>query len=165
MEYREKFILVSVIILVAIGIISTEWISVLWSLIFILPVILLGVSDILQRKHAIKSNFPVIGHARFILEKIRPEIMQYFVETDTEGKPFNRILRSLIYQRAKKVNDTTPYGTQMDVYKAGYEWMDHSIYPKLPELSDELPRILVGGPDCKKSYSASLLNISARSFV
>lgn len=164
MEYREKFILISVIILVAIGIISIEWISVLWSLIFILPVILLGVSDILQRKHAIKSNFPVIGHGRFILEKIRPEIMQYFVETDTEGKPFNRIFRSLIYQRAKKVNDTTPYGTQMDVYKAGYEWMDHSIYPKLPELSDELPRILVGGPDCKKSYSASLLNISAMSF-
>jgi glutamate synthase domain-containing protein 2 len=120
--------------------------------------------DMLQTKHAIKRNFPVIGHGRYMLEKIRPEIMQYFVETDTEGRPINRVYRSLIYQRAKDVNDTVPFGTQKDVYAAGYEWMDHSIYAVPHDKIDYSPRVIVGGPHCKQPYSASLLNISAMSF-
>ena len=111
-----------------------------------------------------KRNFPVIGHGRYLLEKIRPEIMQYFVETDMEGKPFNRIFRSLVYQRSKKVNDTKPFGTQLDVYQTGYEWMEHSIYSKCFENLDPRPRVTIGGADCKKPYSSSLLNISAMSF-
>ncbi|MBV6646671.1 MAG: FMN-binding glutamate synthase family protein, partial [Cyclobacteriaceae bacterium] len=95
---------------------------------------------------------------------IRPEIMQYFVETDTEGRPLNRIFRSLIYQRAKKVNATTPFGTQMDVYQAGYEWMSHSVYCLPHHDINHNPRILIGGPKCKKPYSASVLNISAMSY-
>ncbi len=99
-----------------------------------------------------------------MLEKVRPEIMQYFVETDTEGKPINRLYRSLIYQRAKKETSTSPFGTQWDVYRAGYEWIDHSIYAANPSDLEREQRIMVGGKDCLKPYSASRLNISAMSF-
>lgn len=136
----------------------------LWTVIFFGPVILVGYLDIFQKKNTIRRNFPVLGNFRYLLEAIRPEIMQYFVETDTEGRPINRIFRSLIYQRAKHVIDTTPFGTQMDVYRNGYEWMDHSIYAKKYAELEGHPRVLVGGPDCKKPYSASILNISAMSF-
>lgn len=163
MKIREKFILISIVILISIALISMVWKPVLWSLVFFGPLIILGLSDILQKKHTIKNNFPVIGHLRYMLEAIRPEIMQYFVETDTEGAPINRQFRTLIYQRAKKVNDTVPFGTQMDVYRVGYEWLDHSMYA-CSKAVDAHPRVLVGGPDCAKPYSASLLNISAMSF-
>ena len=164
MKVRESFIIIALIILAAIALIAIVWNPILWSLVFFGPLILLGVTDILQKKHAIKKNFPVIGHVRYLLEKVRPEIMQYFVETDTEGAPINRMFRSLIYQRAKKVNDTTPFGTQLDVYRTGYEWLDHSMYPCDHKDVNPHPRVTVGGPDCKKPYSASLLNISAMSF-
>jgi glutamate synthase domain-containing protein 2 len=85
-----------------------------------------------QKKQTIRRNFPVIGNFRYLLEKVRPEIMQYFVETDTEGKPINRLFRSVIYQRAKKETSTSPFGTQWDVYRAGYEWIEHSIYAANP---------------------------------
>ncbi|GMT44540.1 MAG: FMN-binding glutamate synthase family protein [bacterium] len=164
MKQREIFILVSIVLLAVIAGIYTFWEPVIWSLILIGPIIILGYTDIFQKKHAIKRNFPVFGNLRFLLEKARPEIMQYFVETNTEGRPVNRIFRNLIYQRAKKVIDTAPFGTQMDVYRAGYEWMDHSIYAKNYADIENEPRILVGGADCKKPYSASILNISAMSF-
>jgi glutamate synthase domain-containing protein 2 len=117
-----------------------------------------------QKKHSILRNFPVIGHGRFLLESIRPEIMQYFVETDIEGRPFNRIFRSIIYQRAKGEIDTSPFGTQMHVYRSGYEWMDHSMYAKNISELNHNPRVIFGGPDCTQPYSASILNISAMSF-
>ena len=130
MKFREIFIIFSIVLLIIIALIALVWTPVLWSLFFFGPIILLGIRDILQKKHAVESNFPVIGHIRFLLETFRPEIMQYFVETDTEGTPINRMFRSLIYQRAKNVNDTTPFGTKLDVYRKGYECMAHSIYPK-----------------------------------
>ena len=136
----------------------------LWILGFLSPLILLGFYDMFQSKHAIRRNFPVIGHVRYLLEDIRPEIMQYFVETDTEGRPINRIHRSLIYQRAKHVNDTAPFGTQLNVYETGYEWMEHSLYPIHDHEANHDPRVVVGGPDCKHPYSLSILNISAMSF-
>ncbi len=164
MKVREAFVLLSVTIVAALLLISLVWPPVLWFFVFFGPVILLGIFDMLQTKHAVRRNFPVIGNFRYLLESIRPEIMQYFVETDTEGRPINRIFRTLIYQRAKKVNDTTPFGTQFDVYESGYEWMDHSIYAKDSRTMDLSPRITVGGPDCTQPYSASILNISAMSF-
>ena len=164
MKFRGIFIIFSIVLLIIIALVALVWTPVLWSLFFFGPIILLGIRDILQKKHTIERNFPVIGHIRFLLETFRPEIMQYFVETDTEGTPINRMFRSLIYQRAKNVNDTTPYGTKLDVYRNGYECMAHSIYPKKLESLDQDPRILIGGPDCKKPYNASLLNISAMSF-
>jgi glutamate synthase domain-containing protein 2 len=164
MKPRKIFIISSIIIILITASISLFWKPILWSLIVTFPIILIGYADVIQTKHTIRRNFPVLGNFRFILEKIRPEIMQYFVETDTEGRPINRLFRTLIYERAKKENDTTPFGTQMDVYRSGYEWMGHSIYAKNHADLKHEPRILVGGPDCKKPYSASILNISAMSF-
>lgn len=164
MNIRKIFIVVSILVLVVIVGISFLWKPILWSLILIGPFVLLGFADVFQNKHAVKKNFPVIGHLRYLLEAVRPEIMQYFVETDTEGRPINRLFRSLIYQRSKKVIDTTPFGTQMNVYSTGYEWMAHSVYAKNYNELEKEPRVLVGGKDCTKPYSASILNISAMSF-
>jgi len=114
MKPREIFIFVSIVLITTIIGLYIVWKPIIWSLIVIGPIIILGYVDIFQKKHTIKRNFPVLGDLRYLLEKIRPEIMQYFVETDTDGTPINRLFRSLIYQRAKKVNDTTPFGTRVD---------------------------------------------------
>ena len=163
MKVREKFIILSVLTTLLVLVISLFWQPILWSFIVIVPLILMGIYDILQKKHAIRRNFPVLGRFRYVLESIRPEIMQYFVETDTEGRPLNRIFRSMIYQRSKKENDTAPFGTQMNVYRSGYEWMDHSMYAINKEIHD-FPRITIGGASCTQPYDASMLNISAMSF-
>lgn len=164
MKVRETFIIISIILLAIIAIVAMYYLPVLWSLIIVGPLVIIGYVDIFQKKHTIKKNFPVIGHFRYMLEAIRPEIMQYFVETDTEGRPINRQFRSLIYRRAKGVNNTVPFGTQLNVYDAGYEWLDHSMYATLDVELDKNPRVMVGGPDCLKPYSASILNISAMSY-
>lgn len=164
MKPREIFITTTAIILIFISIISIFWKPILWSLLFFVPIIMIGISDIIQKKQTIKNNFPVIGHFRYVLEKFRPEIQQYFVETDTEGTPINRMFRSLIYSRAKNQNDTTPFGTKSDVYRVGYECMTHSMYPKHHDEVDQNPRVLFGGKNCKKPYNASILNVSAMSF-
>lgn len=102
-KVREKFVLISAFVIIIVLIISNFWPPVLWSFILIIPLIILGIIDMTLTKHAIKRNFPVIGRMRYVLESIGPEIMQYFVETDTEGRPINRIFRTLVYQRSKKV--------------------------------------------------------------
>ncbi len=109
-----------------------------------------------------RRNFPVIGHGRYLLEQIRPEINQYFVESNSDGKPFSRNDRSVVYQRAKGELDTLPFGTQRDVYAAGYEWINHSLAPVHPR--QDCARVVVGGPACRQPYSASLLNVSAMSY-
>lgn len=164
MKVRATFIIISIILLTTIAIIAQYYLPILWSLVVVGPIVIIGYADIIQKRHTIKKNFPVIGHFRYMLEAIRPEIMQYFVETDTQGAPINRQFRSLIYRRAKKVNDTIPFGTQLDVYEAGYEWLDHSMYATLDGELDKDPRVMVGGPDCTKPYYASILNISAMSY-
>ena len=123
---------------------------------------LLGVHDVTQRRKAVLRNFPVIGHGRYLFEFLRPEINQYFVESNTDGTPFNRELRSVVYQRAKGELDTLPFGTQRDVYEVGYEWIAHSILAR--HAPEEEPRVEIGSETCSRPYSASLLNISAMSF-
>ncbi|MFT6814731.1 MAG: glutamate synthase domain-containing protein 2 [Sphingobacteriales bacterium] len=164
MSPRLIFLFLSLVIITGIILISQNYPPILWAFVVVIPLELVGLFDIIQKKHTIRKNFPLIGNMRYLLEAIRPEIMQYFVETDTEGRPINRLFRSLIYNRAKNMNDTTPFGTQMDVYKVGYEWMNHSIYAKNGSDLDKDPRIIVGGKDCSKPYSASVLNISAMSY-
>ena len=134
----------------------------LWPWVVLGPMIIMGFIDMTQPQQAIRRNYPVLGHARYFLELIRPEIYQYFIESDKEGVPFDREDRSLVYQRAKKVRDTTPFGTKLDVYAPGYEWVNHSLAAKHIDASNM--RVMVGGPDCKQPYSLSLLNISAMSF-
>ena len=133
-----------------------------WFLAFLIPIILLWIYDLLQTKHSLLRNFPVLGHLRYFLEFIRPEIQQYFIATDESELPFNRESRTLIYERSKNTRDTIPFGTERDILSVGYTWALHSIVPK--HASEVETRITVGGPDCKKPYSASRLNISAMSF-
>ena len=121
-----------------------------------------GVYDLLQERHSILRNYPILGHIRFMLEFIRPEIRQYFVESETDAAPFSRAQRSLVYSRAKGESDKHPFGTDLDVKATGYEWITHSITPSSIESHDF--RIQVGGENCKAPYSLSLFNISAMSF-
>ncbi|MCB0397544.1 MAG: FMN-binding glutamate synthase family protein [Flavobacteriales bacterium] len=123
---------------------------------------ILGLYDLFQTKHTILRNFPILGHMRYLLEMIGPELHQYFVESNTDGKPIDRNHRSYIYERAKLENETHPFGTELDVNEEQFKWMQHSTFPG-PKLQ-AFPREIVGGPDCKKPYSASLFNISAMSF-
>ena len=120
---RRVFLALSIISIAAIILVSIYVTPIWWLFIIVLPIVAVGLYDMIQTKHAIRKNFPVIGNFRYMLEAIRPEIMQYFVETDTEGRPFDRIDRSLVYRRAKNATDTRPFGTQEDTYKAGYEWI------------------------------------------
>lgn len=138
------------------------WPAAWYGLLLIAPIVTLGIADMVQTKRAIRRNFPVIGHVRYLLEEIRPEIQQYFVERDHEGTPFNREERSIIYQRSKGALDTLPFGTQLDVYEPGYEWINHSMVPVHPKEIE--PRVIVGEGRCEKPYSASIFNISAMSF-
>src|ERR1039458_4846586 len=123
---------------------------------------LLGIRDLMQKSHAVLRNYPIAAHLRFLLEEIRPEMRQYFFESEKDGMPFSRDTRAVIYQRAKMVLDKRPFGTQEDVYREGYEWMHHSVAPK--PHADEKFRVSIGGPDCNRPYSASVFNISAMSF-
>jgi len=133
-----------------------------WLMLVIAPIIGLGIYDMLQTRSTIPRIYPVIGRLRYFFESIRPEIQQYFVESDINGIPVNREFRSMVYQRAKGVRDTRPFGTLFDVYRQGYEWTNQSLSPKTVPL--EMPRKNIGGKDCTQPYSASFLNISAMSY-
>ena len=160
---RRWFYVISAAILVLI-ILAGAFISwrVLWVLVLLGPLIAIGLHDSLQNQHTILKNFPLIGHGRYLLEALRPEIQQYFIESNIDAFPIEREFRSIVYQRAKGELETQPFGTQRDVYRVGYEWCGHSMAPVEP-LREE-PRIQIGGPDCETPYSASLLNISAMSY-
>lgn len=159
---RKKFIWFSILVPISIVGISFLWKSALFLFILVGPLVAIGWIDILQNKQTIRRNFPVIGNGRYLAELIRPEINQYFIESNWDGMPFSREKRSIVYQRAKGQLDTIPFGTQADVYATDYEWINHSLTPKVP--SKEAPRILIGGKDCKQKYSASIFNISAMSY-
>jgi glutamate synthase domain-containing protein 2 len=162
-DVMRLFFLYFVFAVVALSVLAGFFMpQLLWSWILLGPFIGLGIHDYFQVEQSIPRNFPVIGRMRYLLEFVRPEIYQYFVESDTEGVPFDRDQRSLIYQRAKKVRDTIPFGTKEDLYVAGYEWINHSMAPIHHEPEDM--RIPIGGPQCTQPYSASLLNISAMSY-
>jgi len=123
---------------------------------------MVGIHDCLQTKHAILRNYPILGHMRFLLEFIRPEIRQYFIEGDNDKTPFSREQRTLVYSRSKAVADEIPFGTTLDVMAPGYQWINQSLAPtRLPSHDF---RIEIGGKDCKQKYSASIFNISAMSF-
>jgi glutamate synthase domain-containing protein 2 len=133
-----------------------------WILIIVVPLVLAGIYDLLQTKHNLLRNFPVVGHLRWMFEGIRPEIRQYFIESDVNGAPFNRDQRSIVYERAKNLHAEQPFGTELDVYAPGYEFFAHSLGPK-PQAEEPF-MVPVGGADCKRPYNMALLNVSAMSF-
>lgn len=143
--------------------------TVLSDLLWIIPAILLavltaiGVNDLRQVRHSVRRNYPIVGHLRWMFERIRPEIRQYLIESDQDATPFTRSQRSLVYARAKGEGSERAFGTQMDVYSAGYEFIAHSTRPA-PTTDPAAFRVLIGGKDCSQPYSASIFNISAMSF-
>ena len=140
---------------------STFWLLTLPFLVFS-GLAWLGINDMKQDEHAILRNYPITGHARFLMEALRPTLRQYFFEGENDGRPFSRDRRSLVYQRAKGQLDKRPFGTEFDVYDPSYEWISHSMAPT--EVKEHDFRVTIGGPDCTKPYAASVLNISAMSF-
>lgn len=161
---RKPFIYFSFLSLALILGLAAFWPLTLWALSIILPILFLGVYDMYVSKNAVIRNFPIVGHGRHLMEALRPKIYQYFIESDTNGTPINRISRNVVYQRAQKALDSTPFGTQFDTYAEGYEWMNHSINSLNPDDSEQDPRINIGNHQCSQVYSASVLNISAMSF-
>jgi len=162
LSVRNIFVVTSIVSILAVIIISFSWSTVLWSLLLIIPLVLLGIWDIIQTKRAVLRLYPVIGHIRYMMESIRPEIQQYFVESDIDGRPISREFRSLVYRRAKGKRDTIPFGTLFNTYEDGYEWMGHSIYPV--HIEKRNLRVRFGGSECTQPYEASPLNISAMSY-
>ncbi len=159
---RRLFYLISILVFAIIIGLSFAWPNILYSLIILIPIFLLGIYDILQKESNILRLFPLVGHLRYWLQDIRPQIQQYFIETNTDGTPFSREDREMVYQRATKTLDTLPFGTQRDVHAPGFDSINHSLSPKVVPQSEA--RIIVGGPQCEKPYDASRLNISAMSF-
>jgi len=162
MLMRHYFQIFAVSSPIVVLVLSFLWSPAIWLLLVVIPIIALGVYDMLQTKHTIRRLYPFLGRFRYMLESIRPEIQQYFVESDTSGTPIPREFRSLVYQRAKGKRDTRPFGTIFDVNRPGYEWINHSMVPKHPEDMD--PRVEFGAGRCAKPYMASPLNISAMSY-
>lgn len=159
---RKLFVYISIGLILGIAIIGFFASAFLWCYVVVLPLVGLGVYDMFQSKHTILRNFPVLGYFRYFFELISPEIQQYFIERHTDGTPISRNHRTIVYERAKDVSATHPFGTELDLYNNHYEGLKHSIYAKKP--SQENPRVQIGGPQCEKPYSASIYNISAMSF-
>ncbi len=155
--------LYSTILIEAFLIYRNPWYCLL--LILLIPTWGVGLYDIFQKKHTLKRNYPLLGRLRYVMEELRPKVYQYFVESDTDGTPISRINRAVVYQRAKKVLRTKPFGTQLNVYEDGHEWINHSMYPYDEHLipSDNF-RTRIGSKYCQKPYDASILNISAMSY-
>lgn len=126
------------------------------------PLLLLAIYNRIQKKHAVLRNYPVIGYFRYLSEKIRPEVRQYFFESDLDGRPFNRRQRSIVYQRAKNEKQTVAFGMQADPGQAGFEWLAHSLYPVTVQEKDL--RVWIGNYQCSQPYHASILNIGAMSY-
>lgn len=99
-----------------------------------------GLYDLLQMNHAVLKNYPLTARIRFLLEGIRPEIRQYFLESDHDEVPYSREQRALIYRRAKGLEGLRPFGTLLNVHQVGHEWINHSILPShIEDLDFELP--------------------------
>lgn len=159
---RNKFLIWGAVLVVFTLAISLLIKTHYWIPILLGSIYLLGLYNLTQSKHAILRNFPVLGYFRYFFEEISPEMQQYFIERETDGKPFPRNQRAAAYRRAKNLSDTVPFGTQLEINQRKYEGLKHSIYAKSP--SEELPRVIVGNEQCSQPYDASLFNISAMSF-
>lgn len=160
----RKIIIISVI---AINVLVTALaielnLNYLWWFVITLPLLWFAIAHSIQKKHAILRNFPLLGLFRYFFESIRPELRQYFWESDTDGKPFNRRQRSIVYQRAKNERETVAFGMQSDPNQPGNEWVAHTVFPV--KIEDKDLRTWVGNAQCKQPYNLSVFNISAMSY-
>lgn len=158
-NFAFYFLIVSTIVIIALATVI-PWL--LYFLLIIIPLVILGIYDIIQTKHNLLRNYPIVGHLRWVFEHIRPQIHQYLVESNTDGRPFNRDDRTIVYERSKNLGGVKPFGTESDVYANDYRWINHSITPK--PYDKELFRVSIGNHQCSQPYNSSVLNISAMSF-
>ncbi len=156
------FVRFSILVILAEAFFAWKWPSGLWSLPVMGPLLLMGYADYFQTRQGVRRNFPIFGNLRYFFELIRPELQQYFVEDNLNGRPIPRELRSVVYQRAKGDLETVAFGTQRNVYEEGHEWVHHSMLPV--KVDEEQLRVLIGGAHCTHPYSASILNVSAMSY-
>lgn len=159
---RQLFVLIAVAVSLFIIAISFFWLPALLAFVVVGPLIIVGITDMTQKKQTLRRLYPVVCHFRYFLESFRPEIQQYFIESDTNGMPISREFRTLVYQRAKGVRDTRAFGTVFNVNRVGAEWLNHSLDPE--QVHDKDPRIIFGEKYCKQPYAASPINISAMSY-
>lgn len=159
---RHRFFLYGIPLFILSAILAWFFHGWIWLPVVIGILLLIGIVDASQNRHSVLKNFPVLGHLRYFFEFISPEIQQYFIERNIDGKPFSREHRTIAYERSKNLESTTPFGTKQDITTEKYEGLRHSIYAA--PIMKELPRITVGGAQCQHPYNASLLNISAMSF-
>jgi glutamate synthase domain-containing protein 2 len=152
-------VIINVIIL-KLGFTQSE--TIYMALVCTLPLLFLAIYDVKQKRHAVLRNYPVIGRLRYLFEIIRPELRQYFFESDVDGRPFSRRQRAIVYQRAKNEKQTVAFGMQADPSAPGYEWVNHSIYPVSVDVQDL--RVRIGNEQCLQPYHASIYNISAMSY-
>ena len=144
----------------ALALTRTDWFTVPALVLLVLAA--LGTWDLVQTRHTILRVYPILGHVRFLMELIRPEIRQYFIESNTEASPFDRETRDMVYERSKGTKGDEPFGTERNVNAVGYEFLRHSLRAR---CADDLnPRVRLGGPDCSQPYEIALLNVSAMSF-
>ncbi|MBC7179984.1 MAG: FMN-binding glutamate synthase family protein, partial [Roseovarius sp.] len=122
----------------------------------------IGLYDLFQTKRAVLKNYPLSARLRFLFEHFRPEIRQYFLESDHDETPFSREQRALVYRRSKGIEGLRPFGTLRNVNAVGHEWINHSMSPT--HLGDADFRHMIGGPDCTQPYQSSPLNISGMSY-
>lgn len=162
LHLRTRFFLLISLALIGVLIAGIFWLPTLYFLIIIVPIYLVGIYDVLQRKSNILRNYPLWGHLRYILMSFRPQIQQYFIMNDQNGRPFNKEMRDLVYNRANHTLDELPFGSQHDMDVSGYEWLNQSLAPTIPNKNTS--RVTIGNSQCSKPYSASRLNISAMSF-
>jgi glutamate synthase domain-containing protein 2 len=158
-------VVVSCVWIVAVlAVLATSFVSWWWALpaLLLLAAAALGTWDLVQTRHTILRLYPILGHVRFLMEMIRPEIRQYFIESNTEATPFDRETRDLVYERAKGTKGDEPFGTERDVTAIGYEFLRHSI--RAHPADDLNPKVRLGGPDCTQPYDISMMNVSAMSF-
>jgi glutamate synthase domain-containing protein 2 len=149
----------SIIVLASALFISLSW---LWALFITLPLAVLAIANTRQESHSVLRNYPLIGYFRYFLESIRPELRQYFWESDLDGKPFNRRQRSIVYQRAKNEKQTVAFGMQEDPAQPGHTWVAHSIFPV--KVAEKDLRVKIGNSFCSQPYTASIFNIGAMSY-
>lgn len=160
---RTPFMIISILIITLVVATATQWPRAWWLLVPVLPLVAVGLLDMVQRRHSIRRNFPLLGRGRWMMESLRPYIRQYLIESDTDGAPISRMFRSIVYQRAKSVMDSVAFGSRLDTYRDGHEWIGHSMGAiEVDDVADL--RVTIGGPDCRQPYDASIFNISAMSY-
>jgi glutamate synthase domain-containing protein 2 len=159
---RQVLALIFLLLYAFIAILVSYEVKALWGLVLVVPLHLIYWQNIRQKRHAVLRNYPLVGYLRYFFENFRPELRQYFFESDLDGKPFSRRQRSIVYQRAKNVRQTVPFGMQSDSQQVGYEWIAHTMFPV--RVNQEGLRVTIGGSRCYQPYSASIYNIAAMSY-